>query len=99
MPIQQDGLGSVSTAAVDWRRTYALGKALASCTIPPAIATPLIKGGREDPSAIGSTRNGQLCKSCGGSPSAPMLSGVPSSGWHLSHGILNPIQSVNLLNR
>jgi hypothetical protein len=34
--------------------TYALGKASLDCKIPPAVATPLDKGGRGDPDAIGS---------------------------------------------
>jgi hypothetical protein len=39
-------------------RTYALNTVSADCTIPPAVATPLDKGGRGDPNAIGSASNG-----------------------------------------
>jgi hypothetical protein len=39
-------------------RTYALNTVSDDCTIPPAVATPLIKGGRGDPNAIGSASNG-----------------------------------------
>jgi hypothetical protein len=35
-------------------RTYVREQTSAGCKIPPAVATPLIKGGRGDPHAIGS---------------------------------------------
>jgi hypothetical protein len=43
--------------------TYALGKASLDCKIPPAVATPLDKGGRGGSRRYQEFRNGELRKS------------------------------------